>query len=332
MSDRLFALRLFVRVARSRSFSAAGRELGLSQPSASRLIANLEQEVGAALLTRTTRAVTLTESGAEYLGRVETILAALAEADHLARGTGELRGVLRVAASMTFAVREIIPRLDAFLAQHPALRMELVLSDQRADLVAEAVDVAVRVGSLRESTAVARQIGVSHRVLVAAPAYLSRAGAPRVPSDLPAHSVIIGPASSTPEGWAFRKEGKATSVRVLARLTVTSMEAATAAAIAGLGILSTGHLGCRAELASGTLVRVLSDWEMGAADVNAILPAGRAAKPAARAFVAFLVDQLRAPHAWSHQPSAGSAAQSRKKAPPEAKAAGPRRGHRTSKT
>jgi DNA-binding transcriptional LysR family regulator len=316
MSDRLFALRLFVRVARSRSFSAAGRELGLSQPSASRLIASLEREVGAALLTRTTRAVTLTESGAEYLARVESILAALEEADHLARGSGELRGALRVAASMTFAVREIIPRLDAFLARHPALRMDLVLSDQRADLVAEAVDVAVRVGSLRESSAVARRIGVSHRVLVAAPAYLSRVGAPRAPSDLASHSIIVGPASSAPGGWAFRKDGKATSVRVQGRVTVTNMEAATAAAVAGLGIVSTGHLGCRAELASGALVRVLSDWQMGVAEVNAILPAGRAAKPAARAFVAFLADQLRAPHAWSDQPSAESAATKRRRGQP----------------
>src|SRR5579859_6598108 len=266
MNDRFFALRLFVRVARTRSFSAAGRELGLSQPSASRLVATLEREVGAALLTRTTRAVTLTEAGAEYLARVESILAALDEADHLARGTGELRGALRVAASLPFALREIIPRLDRFLSRHPDLRIELVLSDQRQDLVADAVDVAIRIGYLPGAAAVARRIGVSHRLLVASPTYLRKAGSPKSPADLAAHALIVGPASAGPEGWAFRKDGKATSVRVVGRVTVTAIEVATAAAVAGLGIVSMGHLACRAELESGALVRVLPDWEMGSAD------------------------------------------------------------------
>jgi DNA-binding transcriptional LysR family regulator len=293
MSDRLFALRLFVRVARTRSFSAAGRELGLSQPSVSRLVATLEQEVGASLLTRTTRAVTLTEAGAEYLARVESILAAMEEADHVARGTGELRGVLRVAASVPFAVREIIPRLDRFLSKHPGLRIALVLSDQRQDLVADAVDVAIRIGFLPGAATVARRIGVSHRVLVASPAYLREAGAPKTPADLAAHALIVGPASGGPEGWAFHKDGKATSVRIVGRVTVTAIEAATAAAVAGLGIVSMGHLACRAELRSGALVRVLPEWEMGEADVKAILTAGRAAKPAARAFVEYLVAELR---------------------------------------
>src|SRR5579862_7191361 len=226
MSDRLFALRLFVRVARKRSFSAAGRELGLSQPSASRLVATLEQEVGVALLTRSTRAVTLTEAGAEYLARVEAILAALDEADHCARGTGELRGGLRVAASLPFGLREIVPRLDRFLSQHPDLRVELVLSDQRQDLVADVVDVAIRIGYLPGATAVARRIGVSHRLLVASPSYVRRAGAPKTPADLASHALIVGPASRGPEGWAFRKDGKATSVRVVGRLTVSAIEAA----------------------------------------------------------------------------------------------------------
>ncbi|NVH05530.1 LysR family transcriptional regulator, partial [Escherichia coli] len=119
MSDRLHALRLFVRVARAGSFSVAGRALQLSQPSVSRIIAGLEAEVGAALLTRTTRAVTLTEAGADYIARIEPILAALEEADHAARGTGELRGMLRVGVAASFAVREIIPRLPAFMAMHP---------------------------------------------------------------------------------------------------------------------------------------------------------------------------------------------------------------------
>src|SRR6201997_2904765 len=134
MNDRFFSLLLFVRVARTGSFSAAGRELGLSQPTASRIVAALERKVGAALLTRTTRAVTLTEAGADYLARAEVILTALDEADHAARGTGELRGILRVATSPTFASRTVMPRLIHFSDQHPKLRIEFSLDDARHDL------------------------------------------------------------------------------------------------------------------------------------------------------------------------------------------------------
>ena len=133
MSGSLIALRLFVRVARLGSFSRAGLELGLPQPSVSRIIRGLEREVGAALLTRTTRAVVLTEAGSEYLARVEPILDALEEANHVVRGTGELRGELRIGLASSFAVREIIPRLPNFMGRHPALRVNLILDDQRQD-------------------------------------------------------------------------------------------------------------------------------------------------------------------------------------------------------
>lgn len=150
MNDQLSALKLFARAARLGNFSRAGRELGLSQPSASRLIAALEKEVGATLFSRTTRAVTLTESGATYLMRVEAILAALDDADHEARGTGELRGSLRVGTSSSFLLREIIPRLPAFMKQHPSLKIELVANDRYQDLVTEGIDVAFRFGALPE--------------------------------------------------------------------------------------------------------------------------------------------------------------------------------------
>ena len=292
MSDRLLALRLFVAVARKRSFSAAGREMRLSQPSASRLMAELERDVGASLLTRSTRAVTLTEAGAEYLVRVQAVLSALDEADHIARGTGELRGVLRVAASSSYGVREIIPRLGSFLSPHPDLRIELLLNDEQQDLVADAVDVAVRIGYVPGSNTVARKLGVTRRILVAAPTYIRRAGTPREPADLASHDVIVGPASGGPV-WAFHRDSTSTTVRVTARITVTSIQAATAAAVAGLGIVAMGHLACTTEIDRGELLPVLPDWEMGRADVNAVLTAGRAAKPAARAFVEFLIGDRR---------------------------------------
>src|ERR1700739_145325 len=135
MNDRFESLKLFVRVARTGSFSVAGRELGITQPTASRTLAALGKKVGAALFTRTTRAVTLTEAGGDYLARVEAILASLDEADHAARGTGELRGILRIAASTSFAVRTVIPRLQAFKDKHPQLRLRLIFDYVKQELI-----------------------------------------------------------------------------------------------------------------------------------------------------------------------------------------------------
>jgi DNA-binding transcriptional LysR family regulator len=291
MNDRLAALRLFTRVARKGSFSAGGRDLGVPQPTASRIISNLEREVGVKLFTRTTRAVTLTEAGADYLARIEPILAALDEAEHIVRGTGELRGILRVGLSSTFAVREVVPRLPRFAERHPALRLQLLLDDQHQDLVSEGVDVALRFGVLADSTAMARRIGAWPRVLVASSQYVKKAGVPRSPAELASHALIMGP--STPRsGWSFHKDGKAASVRVEGRLTVTANEVGTACAVAGLGIFSTSLSACRRELDNGSLMRLLSDWDMGTIELHATFAAGRAAKPAARAFADFLIREI----------------------------------------
>jgi DNA-binding transcriptional LysR family regulator len=292
MHDRLTALKLFARAGRVSSFSSAGRELGLSQPTASRLIAALEADVGATLFRRTTRAVTLTDAGATYLMRVEAFLAALDEADHEVRGTGELRGVLRVGTSSSFVLREIIPRLSKFLSTHPALRVELLSNDRYQDLVTEGIDVAFRFGSLPNSSATARKVIDVPRILAAAPFYLKEHGTPLTPSDLARHAVIIGPAHLSPM-YSFRKEGRVASVRVHSQLAVTITEAAIAGAKAGLGIVASSLISAEAELESGALVRILPDWDFGSMEVNALFVSGKTIKPAARAFMEFLVGELR---------------------------------------
>jgi DNA-binding transcriptional LysR family regulator len=294
MNDRLTALKLFARAARVGNFSSAGRELGLSQPSASRLIAALEHQVGVMFFSRTTRAVTLTEAGAAYLARVEAILAALDEADHEARGTGELRGVLRVGTSSSFVLREIIPRLPLFLKQHPTLRIELLSNDRYQDLVTEGIDVAFRFGPLPDSSATARKLLHAPRILIASPSYLSERGTPNVPSDLAQHFFVIGPAHSS-STFSFRKEGRIASVRIESQLMVTINEGAIASAVVGLGIAASSLNSARAELDSGTLVRVLPDWDFGSMEVNALFAGGKTVKPAARAFADFLADEFRAP-------------------------------------
>jgi DNA-binding transcriptional LysR family regulator len=289
MNDRLAAMRLFVRVARKGSFSAAARELKLPQPTASRAIATLEREIGATLFVRTTRAVALTEAGAEYLARIEPLLAGLDEAEHAVRGTGELRGLLRVGLSSSFALRLVVPALPRFLAQHPELRVDFQIDDRPQNLVAEGVDLVVRFGELPDSTLLARKIAAWPRLLAASPAYLARRGVPKTPADLAEHDVIAGPAR-TALAWSFKKDGKTVSVRVDGRFRSTMTEIIVAAATAGLGIITISAEALKKELGDGTLVPVLPDWDMGTVELHALF--ATAATPAARAFASFLVAEL----------------------------------------
>ena len=294
MNDKLSTLQLFIRVARTSSFTKAGRELGLSQPSASRRISELEKEVGAALFVRSTRAVKLTEAGTDYLARVEAILSALNEADHAARGTAELRGHLRVALSTSFGVREVIPRIGRFMSAHPALHVDLRMADDRQDLIVEGVDVAFRFGPLKDSNATSTILGRCPRILVASPDYLANTGKPFEPGDLADHTFVMGPSGAGVRGWTFEKGGRRVMVSGKGRLTISLNEGTTAAAVAGLGILATGFWGCRAELSDGRLIPLLPDWAVEPIEVNAVYPAARAARPAARALVAYLADELKA--------------------------------------
>jgi DNA-binding transcriptional LysR family regulator len=292
MIDRLFSLRLFVRVARTGSFSAAGRELKIPQSTASRTIATLEREIGAALFVRTTRAVTLTDAGLDFLARIEAILDELDEAEYAARGTGELRGVLRIGLGTNFAVRKVIPRLSGFMIQHPALRIDLMMGDQRQDLVVEGVDVALRFGHLSDSTATTRRIRTWPRVLVASQAYLDEAGIPTAPADLLQHAIILGPGSLGGQ-WSFRMGDATTSVQVEGRLTAKESEGAIAAAVEGLGVVMASYSACQREVERGELLRLLPDWDAGTVELSAVFANGRAAKPSARAFVDYLIATVR---------------------------------------
>jgi DNA-binding transcriptional LysR family regulator len=293
MNDRLLVLKLFVRLAHTGSFSQAGKDLELSQPSASRLIAAFEREVGAQLFERSTRAVRLTDAGADYLAKIEPALAEIEEAGQALRGKNALRGSLRIGVSASVAIREVIPRLPAFMARHPALRIDLAVDDGRQDFIRESIDVAIRFGKLEGASTTSRIIGTNPLLVVASPAYLKRAGRPKTPNDLPKHSVMIG-LPGTSNVCSFEKDGRVVSVSVDAPLSANIRGAAVAAAVADIGIVACSLWGCRAELRSGVLVQILKDWDLGTAEVHAVYPTGRGAKMAARAFVEHFEKDLRA--------------------------------------
>ena len=285
--------RLYTRVARLGSFSAAARESGLAQSQVSRMIAELEASLGARLLTRTTRAVVPTDAGLEFLARMEPILAAIDDAENSVRETGELRGVLRLAMPSTMAIRVIMPRLSAFTELHPLLKLDIMLDDRWQDMIREAVDVGIRVGNLPDASGTAKLIGTMQRVVVASPAYLERFGTPSVPEDLAAHRVVGGPAGAHVTSWQFTREGQTESIDLESHVSTNDTAGALAAAVAGLGIVSTTSWACQSEIEAGGLVRLLPEWKMSALPVHAYFPMGRTTRLAGRAFVDFIADALR---------------------------------------
>src|SRR6195952_201018 len=184
MMDRLHAMTAFVRVVETGSFSAAARQLGIGQPAVSKTIAQLEDRLQVRLLVRTTHALAPTDAGLRFYERARHAIQEVDEAELEARGAGAgLSGRLRVSAATTFARLLIVPRLPEFLARHPSLDVDFILDDRTIDLVSEGIDIALRLGSLADSTAVARKIASGGRSVVATPAYLEHAGRPKVPAD-----------------------------------------------------------------------------------------------------------------------------------------------------
>jgi DNA-binding transcriptional LysR family regulator len=293
MNDQLTAIRAFVHVARTGSFSRAASQLGISQPSVSRTIGQLERELGVALIVRTTRSASLTQAGREYLARVEPVLVALEEAKQSVASAGELQGQLRIGLPASIAIREVIPRLPAFLAAHPKLTIDLSMDDKQQNLVRDAIDVAIRIGDLGDSSATCRRIGTNQRLLVASRRYLERAGRLHSPGDLENHAVILGPPGNHQPAWTFERDGRSSTVKVHGALTVNVNEAAVAAAVGGMGIVSCGLWGCRSELETGVLIQVLKEWRMGSVPVHAVFPGGRAAKAAAKSFVDYFEAGLK---------------------------------------
>ena len=296
MSDRWQEMTVFVRVADSGSLSRAGRELKLSQPSVTRIIGALEARLGTTLLLRTTRSVSLTDAGALYLERSRRLLAEMEEAEQATRGLDSLRGVIRLAMPLMYGTRAVIPALAPFLARHPDLRFELVMSDARQNLVTDGVDLAIRlnVGSLNDSTFGVRKLALVERLVIASPAYLSAHGTPATPGDLAKHDCIVQHGSFGSESWRFRRGKTLTSVDVRPRLWIDSASGVLAAAIAGLGISLGTRVMAGDELRTGQLTRLLDAYQLDPAEVYAVFPAGPRPSAKVRAIVDHLASALNA--------------------------------------
>ena len=288
-------MRVFVAVARSGSFSEAARNLRLSPSVATRAVAQLEDRLGLKLFSRTTRSVRLTEPGAAHLDRCRFIIEELDDAERALRGhTGELRGEMVVAAPIVFGRLHVLPIVTALLRRHADLSVRLILADRNAHVAEDGIDVAIRIGFLADSSLMGLRLCTMGNVVVASPDYLARHPAPARVADLAHHSLIAFEGLGQPSEWRFRTE----TVRVRPRLSVTTAEAAIAAAEAGLGIARTLAYQVDDALCAGRLVPLLGAFAPPELPVTALYQASRGTAANVAAFLAeargyFAVDLLR---------------------------------------
>lgn len=303
--DRLAAMETFVRVVETGSFSAAARILNVGQPAVSKTIAHLEERLGVRLLSRSTRGLSPTEAGRSFYDRARRAIEEANEAEMVARGTGaSLTGRLRISAPVTFARLHVIPRLPKFLAAHPDLTMDVILDDRTVDMVEEGVDVALRMGTLPDSSLTARKIASASRLVVGTAAYFAQAGVPATPAELAAHSVVIYVPDSGGGTYTFRQGATELSVSVSGRMRVSAAEGVRAGVFAGMGMTIASAWMFSPELESGEVRAVLTDWSLPSIDLFAVYPTGRMPTAKARAFTAFIDAELKG---WRSPAAAGRA-------------------------
>lgn len=300
MNLDLLDVALFARVCATRNLSAAGREFGLSPAASSARIAQLEKQLGARLLHRTTRQVALTQDGETFLERALALLDAAEQAAMSVGGAARApQGLLRVAASVSFARLHLMPALPEFLDRYPGIRLDLRLSDRMIDLAAHGIDVAVRTGELRDSSLVARRLAPNRMVLVAAPSYLAARGVPQHPGELARHECL---ALEGKNPWHFRDGeggGKLVAVRVSGRVQSDNGEALRDAAVAGLGISLHSTWAVYQQLARGELVQVLPAWPVaGEAVVSAQYLNRNFLPPKTQVFIDYLAGRFGPEPYW----------------------------------
>jgi DNA-binding transcriptional LysR family regulator len=293
--NRFSTMEAFVRVIETGSFSSAARQLHVGQPSVSKMIAQLEDRLGVRLLLRSTHGLTPTEAGQNFYERAVRSLEEADEADLAAPGAAAtLSGRLRICAAVTFARLHVVPHLPLFLAEHPCLEIEVILDDRNIDLAEAGIDIALRMGTLSDSSLTVRKIGQSRRLVLGSPAYLERAGVPTVPADLINHQTVIYDQRGGGAVWTFRKGTAEASVTINSRVRMTAAEGVREAVFAGLGLAIGSEWMFEPELRNGTVESVLNDWELPPIDLWVAFPTGRRASAKARSFATFIETHLSA--------------------------------------
>jgi len=293
---RLEMMEIFVAVAEEQSFAGGARRLNLSAPAVTRAVAALEERLGVKLLTRTTRYVRLTDAGQRYLEDARRIVNEANEADETAAGiNAEPRGHLSVTAPVLFGRMFVIPGIVAYLQRFPTMEIAAVFLDRIVNMLEEGIDVGIRIGELPDSSMRAIRVGHVRQVLCASPGYLSEKGTPKSPDALSHHSLVVAATGSwSAIEWKFLEGEKIKTYKIKPRLSVTSNDAAIAAAIEGLGITRVMSYQAAPFLASGHVQTLLSDYEPNRLPIHVLHREGRYASAKVRTFVDLMVERLRA--------------------------------------
>lgn len=289
--DNLTGMAVFARVVEANSFTEAARRLGMSKAAVSKQISRLEERLGARLLNRTTRRLSLTEVGAAFYERCARIVAEAEDAElAVTRLHAEPRGTLRVDAPVNFGQRYLAPLLPDFMGRFPDLAVDLTFNDRFVDLIDEGYDLAVRIAHLPDSSLIARKLSDARRVVCASPAYWERHGRPEVPADLATHNCFDYSYLATRNEWRFRGPGGPAAVRVSGTLRSNSGDVLRTAAVAGLGVVLTPVFLAYEDLEAGRLEPVLQEFEETPPGIFAVYPHNRHLSAKVRAFVDYLVE------------------------------------------
>lgn len=292
--NRAAEMAIFVRAVELGGFSAVAREARMTPSAVSKLVARLEARIGARLLARSTRGLRLTAEGGAFYERARRILADIHEAEREAASGEEPAGRVRINTSASYGLHVLAPLLPRFLDRFPRIALDVVHTDAVVDLIADRADVAVRAGALESSALIARSLGETPLLLVAAPGYLARKGEPRHPHDLAAHDRLGFGYRRAAEGWPLTKDGEAVRIPADARVQASDGEALRAMALAGAGIARLARFAVAADLAAGRLVPVLSAFDPGEREPFHAIWIGGGPMPArVRALLDFLATEAR---------------------------------------
>ncbi len=299
--SRLEELEAFVAVVEAESFTAAADRLSADKSAVSRRVSALESRLTVQLLHRSTRRLSLTDAGRGFYAHAARILADLEEAESgVMRAEGELSGLLRIALPLSFGVQHMHEPIAAFSAQHPRVRFQLDLNDRRVDLIQEGVDLALRIGRLRDANLIARKLFDVRSVLCASPDYLEQHGEPAGFDDLANHRCLVYSNLADPERWVGTDAaGQRVEVRVKGHLQSSSGDFLTEAAVEGMGIINQPEFLVCDSIRGGHLVRLLPDIALPTTPAHAIYPPTRHLSYRVRAFIDFLADRFREPLPWS---------------------------------
>ncbi|MER9180879.1 LysR family transcriptional regulator [Mesorhizobium sp. M0767] len=294
--NRSGEIEVFVRVVEAGSFSAAARALRMTPSAVSKLIARLEARLGARLVSRSTRKLQLTPEGAAFFDSGVRVLAAMAAAEREAAAGAAPRGRLRINSYVPFGQHRLIPLLPRFLERYPEISVDLVLTDDVIDLMEERADVAIRAGPLGESRLVARKLGQSRVVVVAAPSYLEARGTPKTPADLDRHNRMGFRFVRHLEGWPFiDAAGKPITLSIIGNTLVSDGEAMRLMALSGAGLARLARWHVEADIAAGRLLPLLEEFNPGDEELTHAVYVGQGKHLPARvrAFLDFLVETVR---------------------------------------